>query len=88
MGGGRSTTSNKTKIKFVTDTFFLNEYQNDQMLQTYSVVIVDEAHERKIDTDIVFGIMKLCLRKRRDLKVSYFETESYIILLKLNSDFS
>ncbi|UJR12418.1 hypothetical protein I4U23_016594 [Adineta vaga] len=69
VGGGRPTTSNKTKIKFVTDTLFLNEYQNDSMLRNYSVVIIDEAHERKIDTDIVFGIMKLCLRKRKDLKL-------------------
>jgi len=70
VGGGRPITSHKTKVKFVTDTLFLNEYQNDRMLQKYSIVIVDEAHERKIDTDIVFGIMKQCLRIRKDLKVS------------------
>lgn len=40
------------------------------MLKKYSIVIVDEAHERKIDTDIVFGIMKRCLKQRKDLKVS------------------
>ena len=62
-------TSQKTKIKFVTDTLFLQEYQLDPTLNKYSVVIVDEAHERKIDTDIVFGIMKQCLRKRNDLQV-------------------
>jgi len=70
VGGGRPITSHKTKVKFVTDTLFLNEYQNDRMLQKYSIVIVDEAHERKIDTDIAFGIMKQCLKKRKDLKVS------------------
>lgn len=62
-------TSQKTIIKFVTDTLFLQEYQLDPTLNKYSVVIVDEAHERKIDTDIVFGIMKQCLRKRSDLQV-------------------
>lgn len=69
VGGGRSITSDRTKIKFVTDTLFLNEYQTDRMLQKYAIVIVDEAHERKIDTDIVFGIMKRCLKTREDLKV-------------------
>jgi hypothetical protein len=80
VGGGRSTTSNRTRIKFVTDTLFLNEYQNDPMLQKYSVVIVDEAHERKIDTDIVFGIMKQCLRKRKDLKVITIKITIHISL--------
>ena len=53
----------------MTDTLFLNEYNRDRRLQNYSIVIVDEAHERKIDTDIVFGIMKRCLRQRKDLKL-------------------
>ncbi|CAM4970396.1 unnamed protein product [Rotaria socialis] len=69
VGGGRPTTSHSTKIKFVTDTLFLNEFQHSPMLPQYSIVIVDEAHERKIDTDIVFGLMKQCLRKRKDLKL-------------------
>ncbi|CAF3366018.1 unnamed protein product [Rotaria sp. Silwood2] len=69
VGGGRPTTSKRTKIKFVTDTLFLNEYKNDPMLLKYSVVLVDEAHERKIDTDIVLGLMKQCLKKRKDLKL-------------------
>jgi HrpA-like RNA helicase len=70
VGGGRSITSERTKIKFVTDTLFLNEYDDDPNLEKYSIVIVDEAHERKIDTDIVFGIMKKSLRKRKDLQVN------------------
>ncbi|CAF2760986.1 unnamed protein product [Rotaria sp. Silwood2] len=69
VAGDQRTTSNGTKIKFVTDVLFLNEYQNSPTLEQYSVVIVDEAHERKIDTDIVLGLMKRCLRKRKDLKL-------------------
>ncbi|CAF3967195.1 unnamed protein product, partial [Rotaria sp. Silwood1] len=66
---GEPTTSSRAKIKFVTDTVFLNEYQNSPILEQCSVVIVDEAQERTIDTDIVLGLMKECLRKRKDLKL-------------------
>ncbi|CAF1564351.1 unnamed protein product, partial [Didymodactylos carnosus] len=58
-----------TMMRFVTDTLFLNEHIRDPLLQQYSIVIVDEAHERKVDTDLVFGIMKQCLRRRKDLKL-------------------
>ncbi|CAF3991629.1 unnamed protein product [Rotaria sordida] len=69
VASGEPITSSRTKIKFVTDTVFLNEYQNSPMLEQYSVVVIDEAQERKIDTDIVLGLMKQCLRKRKDLKL-------------------
>jgi HrpA-like RNA helicase len=72
VGGRRpESTSDTTKIKFVTDTLFLKEYQEDPSLQSYSVVIIDEAHERKIDTDLALGIMKQCLERRKDLKVKF-----------------
>ena len=78
--GGRRPQSvlNKTKIKFITDTLFLKEYLSDKNLQTYSVVIIDEAHERKIDTDLAFGIMKLCLKQRTDLKVQMFSLKKSV----------
>jgi HrpA-like RNA helicase len=43
----------------------------DPTLQAYTLVIVDEAHERRVDTDLLFGAMKLCLNRRPDLKVSH-----------------
>jgi HrpA-like RNA helicase len=61
--------SELTKIRFVTDSILLNEYVEDPKLSKYSIVIIDEAHERRVDTDLLFGIMKLCLRQRSDLKV-------------------
>jgi HrpA-like RNA helicase len=62
--------SDCTKVSFVTDGFLLNEYVDDPKLSRYSIVIIDEAHERRVDTDLLFGVMKQCLRQRADLKVS------------------
>ncbi|CAF4504213.1 unnamed protein product [Rotaria socialis] len=61
--------SPQTKIRFVTEAVLLNEYHADPMLSNYSVVIIDEAHERRLNTDIIFGVMKLCARQRKDLKL-------------------
>lgn len=66
----RPRVSNCTKVSFVTDSFLLNEYVDDPKLSRYSIVIIDEAHERRVDTDLLFGVMKKCLRQRSDLKVS------------------
>ena len=66
----RPRVSDDTKVSFVTDSFLLNEYVDDPKLSRYSIVIIDEAHERRVDTDLLFGVMKQCLRQRADLKVS------------------
>ncbi|XP_075983898.1 putative ATP-dependent RNA helicase kurz [Anticarsia gemmatalis] len=57
----------QTKIKFMTDGVLLKEIQSDFLLSKYSVVIVDEAHERSVYTDIVLGLLSrvVPLRRRR-----------------------
>lgn len=62
-------TSAQTKIKYMTDGMLLREALIDSELSKYSVIILDEAHERTIHTDVLFGLLKETLKKRHDLKV-------------------
>lgn len=57
-----------TKIKFMTDGVLLKEVQSDFLLSKYSVIILDEAHERSVYTDILIGLLSriVPLRKKRN----------------------
>ena len=57
-------TSKKTKIRFLTDGSLLREAMSDRLLMQYSTIILDEAHERTINTDILFGIVKSAQKHR------------------------
>ena len=58
-----------TKIKYMTEGILLRESLTDNELNMYSVIIMDEAHERSLCTDVLFGILKKIIAKRRDLKL-------------------
>ncbi|CDJ37257.1 pre-mRNA splicing factor RNA helicase, putative [Eimeria tenella] len=62
-------TSPDTIIKYMTDGLLLREALVDPRLQRYSVVMLDEAHERTISTDVLFGLLKECCRQRPDFKL-------------------
>ncbi|MBQ0161856.1 MAG: ATP-dependent RNA helicase [Treponema sp.] len=58
-----------TKIKIMTDGILLQEMKLDPMMNKYSVIMVDEAHERSLNIDFVLGLIKRVLKERPDLKV-------------------
>ena len=62
-------TTPHTRIKFMTDGILLAETRQDRMLQNYSTIIVDEAHERSLNIDFLLGYLTRLLKKREDLSV-------------------
>lgn len=63
----QSTTSPSTAIKFMTDGVLLRELAQDFLLKRYSVVIVDEAHERGVNTDVLVGVLSRVAKLRETL---------------------
>ncbi|KAK4162274.1 P-loop containing nucleoside triphosphate hydrolase protein [Cladorrhinum sp. PSN259] len=62
-------TSAATRIKFLTDGLLIREALVDPLLSRYSVIMVDEAHERSISSDILLGLLKKIRKKRPDLRI-------------------
>lgn len=62
-------TSPSTQIKYMTDGMLMREYLADNNLSKYIALMLDEAHERTIHTDVLFGLLKALLKTREDLKL-------------------
>ncbi|GAA97496.1 uncharacterized protein L969DRAFT_44297 [Mixia osmundae IAM 14324] len=62
-------TSPETRIKYMTDGMLQREALIDPDMSNYSVIMLDEAHERTIATDVLFGLLKKTLKRRKDLKL-------------------
>ena len=62
-------TSDKTIVKYMTDGILLRESLRESDLDHYSAVIMDEAHERSLSTDVLFGLLREVVSRRHDLKL-------------------
>jgi len=62
-------TTPETVIKYMTDGMLLREALIDSEMGTYSCIMLDEAHERTIHTDVLFGLLKKAVKKRPELKL-------------------
>ncbi|GJR19237.1 pre-mRNA-splicing factor ATP-dependent RNA helicase DEAH1-like protein isoform X1 [Tanacetum coccineum] len=69
-------TSDKTVLKYMTDGMLLREFLGEPDLSSHSVVMVDEAHERTLSTDILFGLVKDVRTSRRRFPVEIFYTKA------------
>ena len=63
------TSDRSTRIKIMTDGILLQEVKLDRTLSRYSVIMVDEAHERSLNIDFILGLLKEIIRERKDLKI-------------------
>ncbi|CAF1004366.1 unnamed protein product [Rotaria sordida] len=61
--------SPKTVLKYMTDGMLLREAMSDPLLESYACVLLDEAHERTLATDILMGLLKEVAKQRSDLKI-------------------
>ena len=65
-----STVSNNTAIKFMTDGVLIREIAQDFSLSKYSVIVIDEAHERSVNTDILIGMVSRIVDLRTDMSAN------------------
>ena len=74
-----STASSKTAIKFMTDGILIREIAEDFSLSKYSIIVIDEAHERSVNTDILIGMASRIV----DLRKTMSEEDPSVRPLKL-----
>lgn len=78
-----SKVTEETAIKLMTDGILLREISSDFLLRKYSVIILDEAHERNINTDVLIGLLSRIVPLRREMSTENSKDDNKITPLKL-----
>lgn len=82
-------TTAETRVKYMTEGILLQELLCDGLLSRYSVVILDEAHDRGVNLDVLMGLMKPVLKRRSDLRLiimsATIQTEKFCSFFKCPS---
>ena len=60
--------TSSTSLRFVTDGVLLREASSDRMLRRYDCVLLDEAHERSVQTDLLAGLLRALQKRRREAR--------------------
>lgn len=74
-------TSPQTRMKFMTDGSLLREALSDRLLSSYEIIILDEAHERTINTDVLFGIVKQAQIYRQQNKMTALKVKNLFTII-------
>ncbi|KAG9495946.1 hypothetical protein J7337_012512 [Fusarium musae] len=79
--------SGSTRLGFLTDGLLLQQYAGDANFSKYACIMIDEAHERTTNTDMLLALLKKLIQKRKDLKVcSVYSQLGFHLLLDRGAD--